>query len=239
MAAFIIGLIFLGVGGFFIFQGYNIKKKKNLVEKTETTKINLLKEGICEVKGKVVKKDLLKSPLFEKDCVFYKYYVEEQHKDKKGHKRWKIIREGIKYNNFFLEDTSGKVEINPEKAEFDALQSNSIIIGSGKDFPNHIKKFLEDNNIKYKDLFGSIKTMKLTENIIQEKETLYVLGNCEKTNKDESDYQINNKSGILLISTREEKDFVKTLRNKMLANLIGGFIFAVLGLILFVVLLKG
>lgn len=91
---------------------------KRLVEFIPTSKSTGLAYGLAELFGTVradTSEPLLVSHLNQKDCVAFRYSVEEQQGSGKN-KRWVEIDSGQGQTNFWLEDDHGRVSVNPNNA---------------------------------------------------------------------------------------------------------------------------
>ena len=125
----IIGIIFgitmLGIGFYYL-------KLKILVENTPTSKIRSIAMGLVEIFGSVVPIKLLKSPFTNKECIGYKYTIEE-YKSSGKENSWQIIKQGDSRNNFYLKDDTGNVLVNPIGAQLDIPRSYFFDSGFGKD----------------------------------------------------------------------------------------------------------
>ncbi|MFQ3230704.1 LemA family protein [Reinekea sp.] len=91
---------------------------KRLVEFIPTSKTTGLTYGIAELFGIVqtnTEAPVLRSQLNQKDCVAYRYSIEERRGSGKNQK-WVEIESGDESVNFWLEDNLGRVSINPNQA---------------------------------------------------------------------------------------------------------------------------
>ncbi|MFH1770987.1 MAG: hypothetical protein ABH828_05545 [archaeon] len=93
-------------------------KQKQMIENIPTSKIRSIAMGLVEIKGiaEPFRKKLLKSPFSEKDCVYYRYTVEEYRSSGKN-SRWVTIASGQSNDFFNLTDDTGTVLVDPKGAE--------------------------------------------------------------------------------------------------------------------------
>jgi hypothetical protein len=100
---FILAVVSFGYG----FYHLHIKRK---IENTPTSRIRSVAMGMVEVKGKALRKYALVTPMSHTPCVYYR--LTRYRKDKNN--RWQVISVTSSDNaSFFLEDDTGRIEINP------------------------------------------------------------------------------------------------------------------------------
>ena len=101
--------------GLFYYAAFYYFRRKRLIENTPTSKVRSLAMGLVEVFGKAqMFKKLKKSPISKKDCVYYTLEVQEYVKSgKQGH--WKTIKFETSNNDFYVQDETGKVLVNPKE----------------------------------------------------------------------------------------------------------------------------
>jgi hypothetical protein len=237
-------LIGLGIGGVLFFIGISSFKRKLLIENTPTSKIRSIAMGLVEIYGSVVPAEgrLLKSPLTGKDCVYYKYNIEEYRSSGKSGS-WVSISSGVKKELFYLKDSTGLVLIEPEGAEIeiggDFKYQNSVFNSKP---PASVIKFLDASGINYKGFFGFNKQMRFSEQFIAPGDNLYILGDAGDNPYMEEALAKSSVEDVMIhrgpnnlyyISDKSEKDVLKSFMLKMWAGLIIGgiMIVACLGLI--------
>lgn len=91
---------------------------KRLVEFIPTSKTTGLTYGLAELLGTVqanTEAPVLRSELNQKDCVAFRYTVEERRGSGKDQK-WVEVDSGQESVNFWLEDDLGRVSVNPAQA---------------------------------------------------------------------------------------------------------------------------
>ncbi len=120
-------------------------KRKRLIENVPTSKVKGIFMGLNEVKGQANCDRPLSAYLCEKDCIWYKYSIEEYYErtrqvtDKDGKTRterdtgWETVDSGSNSCFFYLQDDTGHVLVRPEKAEFtgNLIMSEEYHRGSG------------------------------------------------------------------------------------------------------------
>ena len=172
-----LSITFISVGILFFFVGLLIFKWKRLIEDIPTSKIRSIAMGLVEIFGEVVssKDNIMKSPLSQSGCVYYRYLIEEYRSSGKS-SHWIPIKKGWDCQLFYLKDDTGMVLINPRKAKVDIPVDIRLESGFRKDPPEYVKSFLKQNNIKYEGLLGANKTMRYTEHLIEPEDKLFIIG---------------------------------------------------------------
>jgi len=139
----------------FYYGFYHLRIKRK-IENTPTSRIRSVAMGMVEVKGKALRKYALVTPMSHTPCVYYR--LTRYRKDKNN--RWQAISVTSSDNaSFFLEDDTGRIEINPAGGRVRAGTRH-------EGFPGQVGL----------TRFDSDQTEKWQEEIIVEGTLLYVLG---------------------------------------------------------------
>lgn len=232
-------LLTFSFGVFLFLLGIYYFKRKRLIEDIPTSKIRSLAMGLVEIYGEVVpiKDKILKSPFTQKDCVYYKYVIEELKKSGKRAK-WVIVKMGGKCTHFYLQDETGSVLVDPNGAEIDLPPTFTFESGLGRDPPEPIKNFLRENNISFEGLFGINKTMRFREYCIQPKDKLYIMGTAGDNPFVEEgwaqtsveDIMIQKGDNIYYISNRSEKEVAKKFKWMSIGGMVFGGLLIIISL---------
>jgi hypothetical protein len=232
------GIICIIVGIILVFFGFKWFKRKKLIEDIPTSKIRSLAMGLSEINGRVIKgAEILKGPLTQKDCVYYKYTVEEYRGGKHSH--WVTIESAEKGVHFFLQDETGAVLVDPQKAEIEVPMdlmtynkpdffhlSVNILPGVGFSIGEPRRRYtewnIEPNDILY--ILGTAGDNPFIEEGTADKSVMDVM-----IQKGDSDYYISNTS---------EKSLLLLLTLKSLAGIFGGCAMMLGGLALILIYLK-
>lgn len=176
---FLIGLL-IGVIVFII--AFYFLKIKHLIQNTPTSKIRSIAMGFAEICGRVIpleKNGVFLSPFSNQNCVYYRYLIEEYRSTGKS-SSWVTIKKGTENRLFYIQDETGRILVDPNKASIDISKSNVYDSAMGRDPPQNVIRFLERENIRFEGiLFGINKRMRYTEYIIKPNDTLYVMGTVE------------------------------------------------------------
>ena len=88
---------------------YHLRIKRK-IENTPTSRIRSVAMGMVEVKGRAIRKYALVAPMSHTPCVYYR--LTRYRKDKND--RWRTVSvTGSENVSFFVEDNTGRVEVNP------------------------------------------------------------------------------------------------------------------------------
>lgn len=239
----VISLVIVIVGIVFLIWGLLSFKVKRLIENIPTSNIRSIAMGLVEIFGVVVspKNNLLKSPFSNKDCVYYKYKIEELQSSGKA-MHWTTIRKGWDFHFFYLKDNTGMVLVDPRDAKIDIPVDNVFDSTLGKDPPDEVKQFLHSENIAFEgSLFKINKTMKFTEYFIAPGDKLYIIGTAgdnpyvkdASVEKGVEDVMI--KKGkfekFYYISDKHEDAVLNKYKVKMWGGIILGAIFIIVSLL--------
>jgi hypothetical protein len=99
------------------FTGFFEWRKKLIIDNTPTSKIRSAAMGLSEFTGKAGRWHPLKTPLTGADCVYYRFMVEEAVRTSRGRKQWRVINEGCSGIYFYVEDETGRILVDPVRAE--------------------------------------------------------------------------------------------------------------------------
>jgi hypothetical protein len=161
-------------GVFLFFQGFRMLRFKRLILNTPLSKIHSASIGLVEVTGTPVGPQTLSAPITGDPCFYYRaraWQWEEAGKDSK----WRQVLDESMYVPFFLEDSTGKVLIDPQGAEMDVHRNFSDEIGTSffgsRDLlPDNIRNFLVQRGLV------PYNKIKLEECIIKPEFPLFVFG---------------------------------------------------------------
>jgi hypothetical protein len=232
---FIFGIVF------FIWGFYNFNKMR-LIEGMPTSKIRSVAMGFVELHGSVksINQSVLLSPFTVKNCVYYKYIVDEWRSTGKS-SSWVTIARDEKRIPFYLQDETGKVKVYPNGAKIEVKKSYQIQSGLGKDPPESVKRFLSSKNLRFEGiLFGINKKMRYTEYKIELDDELYILGTAADNPFVSDTTAIKGEDDIIIrkgahekkffISDRSEKQILRSLSISSKAFMIFGAFIAVMSL---------
>ena len=199
--------------------------------------------GLVEIFGEVipVKGQVLRSPFSQKDCVYYRYHIDELRSTGKN-THWVTIKKGEEIRYFYLKDETGMVLINPVNAKIDIPLDNVFKSGVGKDPPATALPFLYANQVKYEGfLFKINKTMRYTEYFIAPKDKLYIMGTATDNPFVKEASTVKGVEDIIIkkgdhekfyyISDKHENMILKRLRLIVLCGFVFGSLLIIIGLI--------
>lgn len=159
---------------------YFSKKQRVLRElkKSEAIPISRAKQGdYVKIIGKAVGgNQLLKAPLSGRPCLYYYVLVE-----KKGDKSWHTYVEEEDGQDFFLETGFERAIVKPKGTHFGYRRTLFVFdhkdkSGSFNDAKPHLEQFLKRHGKESVNFIGFNKTLRYSEGVIEEGETIAVKG---------------------------------------------------------------
>ena len=239
----LLGLVICAIAVTFLIKYYFLRAEITAIKITETSKIQALKNTgkevaqelgnsgawreQVEVKGYVVCDEPLTAQLSERPCVYFHTVINEEYEETKEetdeegntststHQGIKTIANNKTQINFFLEDDTGIIEINPNRAESDGLTV----------FNN-----FEPNNRIFRGNYRIIGYHK-TEKIIAVQSYIYVLGEINDSDRQFKISASRDKDKPFIISYKSEAeliDFKQSILKQKLSWGIGLFIFVLI-----------
>lgn len=111
-------LVGTGFGAWTFFKGFRVLRNKRLVENTPTSKCRSVAMGFVEVAGKATGELTIPSLIGQVPCYCSQVKIERYEKRGKS-SSWHQVHTRSKTVDFYVEDETGKVRVNPTEAEFD------------------------------------------------------------------------------------------------------------------------
>jgi hypothetical protein len=112
--------VFLGVFTLIAFlTAFHSLRRARLIEDLPTSKIRSAHQGYVELEGYAMpyeERGMQVSPLEGRDCVWWKYKVQERRSSGRGKTRWVTIDKGRSLTPFVVEDDTGRCVVRPEGA---------------------------------------------------------------------------------------------------------------------------
>lgn len=164
---------FAVVGGlYFFFLGFQLLARKRLLLSIPNSKIRSATLGLVEINGRATGPNTMPAPVTGRPC--YLYRTMAWHKPE-GKSDWKKVADETLHLPFFVDDTTGKMLIEPLGAELDLecdfQQEYDISLSfSSDDIPLRAKSFLARHNV------SSDQCLRITECIIKVDDPLFIAG---------------------------------------------------------------
>lgn len=241
----ILKIILFSIAGFvggivLFFFGFRWFRQKRLIENTPTSKVRSIAMGFVELFGSAVAfKEILKSPFSGKDCVYYRYSIEElRHSGKSS--RWVTVAKGSEGRHFLLKDDTGKVLVDPSNAKVDIPADNKFDSAWGTDPPKQAIDFMHSRHLSFESFFGINKTMRYTEYFIEPGDKLYILGTAGDNpflkpgvgTKNEEHILVSKGNNVYYIADKPETEVLKKFKWKAIGGIFGGSVLSIVCLII-------
>jgi len=234
-------LIAVPAGIICLMDGFKRWSYYNTTKNTPTSKVEAVAAGFVEVYGEAIPKgDYFKSPFSGRECTFYTYTIEE---DSGGKGSWLSLKEGCSDSPFFVEDGTGKIEVDPKDAEVKVENTKTFEVRSKDETPPRIKEFLSEINIPEKTpslILGPIRDYydrRYTECIIEEGEKVFVTGTAvpkegvlSERHEDTLFIKKGDLNEFFYVSDKAEKGALEEIKKRAIISFICGFLVAVIGL---------
>lgn len=116
--------------GLYLFsRGFQLLRFKRMILDTPLSRIHSASIGLVEVSGAPVGPYVLTAPVSGGSCYYYRVQVWQWVESDNKH-AWKSVLDESLFVPFFLEDSTGRVLINPQGAEMDVHRNFSDEVGS-------------------------------------------------------------------------------------------------------------
>jgi hypothetical protein len=179
----LIGGVILGVAGWGIYRN---RKRFMLIENTQLVQVQDLQPGLFQLHGHAVAMGpLLRSPLTNSECVYFRFLLEEQRTrtvdagprgGSRVEKYWHPVIDDAQATQAAIDDGTGWAEVELKDAEVVLKVSAARNSGSFQSAPPDVKKRLEKKyNHSTKGWFFE-KTTRYSEMLVKEGDDLFVLG---------------------------------------------------------------
>lgn len=193
----ILAIIGLPIGGVFLYSGFQEWNKFKKVADIQTSKVRSMAAGLVELNGKVAAIKKLVSPITRQDCVYYRVEHQIYVRGKRGGS-WVTTSVDTQTENFYLQDETGKVEVDPKLAEID----------------------IPLDKIEYKNKLLAARERDI-EYVLAVGDTVFAIGTAKnkpgvKTAKNEDNFVVakGESDGFFYISDKKEKDVQTNLSTK-------------------------
>jgi hypothetical protein len=243
------GIVFVFAGAGSLLKSFSEFKRRQLIQNTPTSTARSVAMGLVEVQGKIVPslKKLRISPFTGKECVYFRYTIEEYRKSGKSSK-WVTIRKEEIGDPFFVEDKTGRVLVDPYKADVSVETETEFESGLGKAPPQQVAEYCKASNV---DIGGIVvipilgkqamyKPMRFREYILPPGEEVFVLGTAMDNPDVEEGTAVEGSQDVVIargegklpfyISTRSEKEAMAHLSKGIIFLFLLGLGLLLLGL---------
>lgn len=164
---------FAVVGGlYFFFLGFQLLERKRLLLSIPNSRILNAALGLVEINGRATGPNTMPAPVTGRPCYLYRTTAWHKPAAKSG---WEPLAEEILHLPFFVDDTTGKMLIEPLGAELDLecdfQEDYDISLSySSDEIPLRVRSFLTRHNI------SSDQTLRITECVIKADDPLFIAG---------------------------------------------------------------
>jgi E3 Ubiquitin ligase len=156
------------------FRGFRMLQYKRLILNTPFSKIRSASMGLVEMSGMPAGPQTISAAITGDPCYYYRMKAWQWVESGNDHKWEQVLDESLSVP-FFLEDSTGKVLVNPQGAELDVHRNftdevQTSRFGKGSLIPENIRKFVAQRGLLSGD------KIRLEERIIKPGYPLFVYG---------------------------------------------------------------
>ena len=161
-------------GVYLFYRGFRLLQRKRLIMDTPSSKVRSAAMGLVEISGQATGPYTINAPITGMPCYYYRTLA-WQWKQQGKNSKWEKVADESLHVPFFLEDTTGRVLVDPQGAEMDIHRdfhdefSNSVF-SSRLEIPANISNFLLGHSI------STDGRVKIDEYCIKPKNALFILG---------------------------------------------------------------
>ncbi len=162
------------VAGIVLFyRGFRMLQFKRLVLNTPFSKIRSASMGLVEVSGTATGPQTIPAGITGAACYYYCATAWEL-RQSGNNRQWKKVAEETLYVPFFVDDSTGRLLVDPQGADLDVHRTfrdefDKSLFGSNM-FPENVMQFLARNGV------GASGSIRLEEHCIEPKYPLFILG---------------------------------------------------------------
>jgi hypothetical protein len=156
------------------YRGFRMLQFKRLVLNTPFSKIRSVSMGLVEVSGAAIGPNTIRAGITGTACYYYCATAWELRQSKNS-REWKKVAEETLYVPFFVDDSTGRLLVNPQGADLDVHRTfrdefSTSAFRSRDMFPENVLQFLARNGV------GGSATIRLEEHCIEPNYPLFILG---------------------------------------------------------------
>lgn len=171
---FLAGLAGTATGAVLFFKGFRLLRFKRMILDTPLSRIHSASIGLVEVTGTPLGPVVLSAPITGEPCYYYRVRAWQWVASGDSH-QWKSVLDESLYVPFFLEDSTGRVLIDPQAADLDVHKNFSDEIDASFFrtpglVPPSVLKFLATRGLV------PAEKIKLEERTIPQGSPLFVFG---------------------------------------------------------------
>jgi hypothetical protein len=121
-----VGAVF---GAFLFFRGFSMLRMKRLILNTPSSKIRSASMGLVEITGMAKGPHTIPAGITGEPCFYYRAIAWQLRQSGRGNQWMKVADESL-YVPFFVEDSTGRMLVNPQGAELDVHRNFKDQIGA-------------------------------------------------------------------------------------------------------------
>jgi hypothetical protein len=170
-------LIGICAGIYLFVQGFRLLQRRRLILDTPASKIRSASMGMVELNGLAVGPYTMVAPITARPCYCYRTFVWEWKQSGKN-KQWVKVAAECMHVPFFLDDSTGKVMVDPRGADLDLHQDFheefcDSFFTTKEEAPPNVRSFLSRHGIM------TTNKIKVEESCIKPKNALFLLGTLD------------------------------------------------------------
>ena len=197
----IFSFIAIAGGSYFCFCGFQLLVRIRLLLSTPTSKIRNAAIGLVEVNGTAVGPHTMSAPITGQACFLYRTTAWRQTNHKT--REWEKVADETLHAPFFIEDSTGRLLIEPSGADLDLHcdfqrefdQPSDSSAAGAEHIPLCVSAFLSRHGV------ASDRRLRIEEQLIKAKDTLFIAGTLREN------------PGIEVYASAQRSKFCTTVHN--------------------------